>query len=119
MIKCVDYLSKQPDLAKFTYKISEEQDNNANIKQLLASKVFGGSVLVKRLNGRRNPLRDQIEGDATSFVPRIKKALVVETEKFYLLENVQMKVGFPDFVDIAIFIKTITDPHARRIIENL
>ena len=55
---------------------------------MLSSKVFGGSVLVKRLNGRKNPLKDIIEGDATSFVPRIKKVLVVDTEKFYTLNNV-------------------------------
>jgi hypothetical protein len=67
---------------------------------MLASKVFGGSVLVKRINGRSNPLKDQIEGDAASFVPRIRKVLVVDTEKFYTLENVQLKKGFPDFVDI-------------------
>jgi hypothetical protein len=81
--------------------------------------VFGGSVLVKRINGKRNPLKDQIEGDATSFVPRIRKALVVDTEKFLVLENVQLKKGFPDFVDISIFIRQITDPNAKRIIENL
>jgi len=84
----------------------------------LSSKVFGGSVLVKRINGRKSPLKDQIEGDATSFVPRIKRALVVDTEKFYVLNNVQMKKGYPDFVDISIYIKSIADPEQKRMIED-
>ena len=119
MIKCVDCLSKQPDLSKFTYKPNDTQDNNENVKRLLQSKVFGGSVLVKRINGVRNPLKDQIEGDATNFIPRIRKAIVMDTEKFFELKNVQLKKGFPDFVDIQIFIRVVHDQKIKRILENL
>ena len=31
----------------------------------------------------------------------------------------QLKKGFPDFVDISIFIRVVNDPNAKRIIENL
>lgn len=57
MIKCMDCLSKQPDLSKYQYKINEKQDNVANMQSLLASKKYGGSVLVKRIEGKKNPLK--------------------------------------------------------------
>jgi hypothetical protein len=66
---------------------------------LLSSKKFGGSVLVKRIEGKKNPLKERIEGDAAAFMPRFKKAVSVEGEKFYNLENIQIRKGFPDFID--------------------
>ena len=66
---------------------------------MLSSKKFGGSVLVKRLEGKKNPLKEHIESDAQSFLPRFKKAVSVDGEKFFVLENIQVKKGFPDFID--------------------
>ena len=69
--------------------------------------MFGGSVLVKRLDGKKNCLQDQILKDTANFLPRFKKVVRLDKEKFYHLENVQLKKGFPDFVDIHILIKSI------------
>jgi hypothetical protein len=40
------------------------------MQALLASKKFGGSVLVKRLEGKKNPLKDMIDNNSESFAPR-------------------------------------------------
>lgn len=77
--------------------------------------------MVKRLEGKKNPLKSQIDNGSESFVPRFQKALstVINGEKFFVLENIQLKRGFPEFVDAQIFIKSVKDPHQRRIMDNL
>ena len=102
MIKCLDCLTKQPDLSKYQHKINDNQDNVSNMQALLASKKFGGSVLVKRLEGKKNPLKNQIDSGSESFGPRFQKVLskvVPNGEKMFNLENIQLKKGFPEFMD--------------------
>ena len=82
-----------------------------NIKLLLGSKVYGGSVLVKRLDGRRNCLKREIETNLEDFMPRFKGAIGQNAEKFYTLENVQLQKGTPEFVDIWMYIENVEDEH--------
>ena len=54
---------------------------------MLYSKVFGGSCLVKRINGKKNGLKSKIEENLENFSNRIHNA-IFDVEKFYFLENV-------------------------------
>ena len=55
---------------------------------MLGSKVYGGSVLVKRLDGRKNGLKKEIEAGLEDFMPRLKGTIGRNQEKLYTLENV-------------------------------
>ena len=54
---------------------------------MLYSKIFGGSCLVKRINGKKNCLKSKIEENLENFSNRIHNA-IFDVEKFYFLENV-------------------------------
>ena len=54
---------------------------------MLYSKVFGGSCLVKRINGKKNSLKAKIEENLEHFSNRIQNA-IYDIEKFYFLENI-------------------------------
>ena len=73
--KCIDFLCKQPELDKYQYKASSQYDNCENVKNLLYSKVFGGSCLVKRINGKKNSLKTKIEENLEYFSNRIQNAI--------------------------------------------
>ena len=88
VIKCIDTLKEQPNLDKYQYQQEGKPQNLKNLKTLLGSKVFGGSVLVKRLDGRKNCLKKEIEGNLEDFMPRLRKSLGRNHEKMYTLENV-------------------------------
>lgn len=118
-IKCVDFLSQQPALGKYQYKMSDKQDNLQNIKILLSSKIFGGSVLAKRMDGKKNSLKSQITGDLAEFGPRIKNIISSNAEKFFHLENIQLKPDQPEFVDAWILINSIKDPEHKKKIDAL
>lgn len=45
--------------------------------------------MVKRLNGRKNPLKELMTRDQKSFIPRIRSVVNINKERFYVLENVQ------------------------------
>ena len=56
----VQLLMKQPNLSKYQHRIDKDnrkQDNIDNVKRMLASPVYGGSVLSKRVDGKRNSLK--------------------------------------------------------------
>ena len=91
----------------------------SNLKRLLGSKVYGGSVLVKRLEGRKNSLKKEIETGLEDFMPRIKGAIGANKKKFYTLENVQLQKGAPEFVDIWIYIERIENPEQRKMLDSL
>lgn len=57
---------------------------------MLYSKIFGGSCLVKRINGKKNGLKTKIEENLENFSNRIQNA-IYDCEKFYYLENVQIE----------------------------
>ena len=59
--KIYELLIKQPELSKYDYKIDSKAKNPYdNIIKLLSSPIFGGSVLTKRVDGRRNSLKKQL-----------------------------------------------------------
>lgn len=66
---------------------------------------------MKRLEGRKNSLKREIEGNLEDFMPRFKGALGQNSEKFYTLENVQLLEGTPEFVDIWMYIEHVEDEH--------
>lgn len=107
VIKCIDCLKQQPNLGKYQYQDASKPQNLKNIKKMLGSKIFGGSVLVKRLEGRKNSLKKEIESNVEDFLPRFKGAIGSNKEKFYTLENVQLQKGAPEFVDIWIYIESV------------
>lgn len=74
---------------------------------------------MKRLEGRKNCLKKEIETNLEDFMPRIKGALGTNQEKFYTLENVQLQKGTPEFVDIWIYIDRIEDSEQRKVIQSL
>ena len=54
---------KQPDLTKYSHridKVNRKQDNLDNVKKMLVSPIYGGSVLSKRVDGKRNSLKKVI-----------------------------------------------------------
>lgn len=111
VIKCIDCLKEQPNLDKYQFQEEGKPQNLKNIKLLLGSKVYGGSVLVKRLDGRRNSLKREIETNLEDFMPRFKGVIGQNSEKFYTLENVQLQKGTPEFVDIWMYIDRVEDEH--------
>lgn len=119
VIKCLEYLKEQPNLEKYQFQEEGKPPNLKNIKRLLGSKVFGGSVLVKRLEGRKNSLKKDIETGLEDFMPRFKGVVGVNKEKFYTLENVQLQKGQPEFVDIFIYIDKIEDPEHKKMLDSL
>ena len=119
VIKCIDCLKEQPNLDKYQYQDPKKPQNLKNVKKMLGSKVFGGSVLVKRLEGRKNGLKKEIESGVEDFLPRFKGALGSNKEKFYTLENVQLQKGAPEFVDIWIYIESVQDPKQKMMLDSL
>lgn len=74
---------------------------------------------MKRLEGRKNCLKREIEANLDDFMPRLKGAIGRNQEKFYTLENVQLQRGTPEFVDIWIYIESVEDEHQRKILDSL
>jgi len=88
VIQCIDCLDKQPDLEKYEYVVHKDQNNCTNVKRLLASTIYGGSVLSQRMRGKKNLLQKCIEADQSDTLPRVKSLISVNPERFYVLENV-------------------------------
>ena len=88
VIQCIDCLDKQPDLEKYEYVVHKDQNNCTNVKRLVASTIYGGSVLSQRMRGKKHLLQKCIEADQSDTLPRVKSLISVNPERFYVLENV-------------------------------
>ena len=105
---------------KYDYLVDPKNrpfDSIHNTTKLLASPIFGGSVLAKRVDGRRNCLKNRIlaEFDNTKkiqqkeeegFLGFFREALGLQhQERYFILHNVRVKPNYPFFVDIWILVK--------------
>ena len=85
--------------------------------KLLASPIFGGSVLAKRVDGRRSCLKSRILAEFDNAAVTQKKsdagilgffreALGLQhNERYLILHNVRVRPNYPFFVDIWILVK--------------
>ena len=85
--------------------------------KLLASPIFGGSVLAKRVDGRRSCLKSRILAEFDNAAVTQKKsdagilgffreALGLQhNERYLILNNVRVRPNYPFFVDIWILVK--------------